>query len=329
MSTHWIRRMGGVKRNPSTTADGLRVAPPILLALAISVFAGCANISSKNEPPSDVQAAWEGAPEGVALELAESTSAWWLGFNDPILNELMKTAETRNLDLRIEEARIREARALRQAAGANFRPDVSVFAEGVRQRPGGASASPFNTFELGLDASWELDVFGRVRNQARAAEADVQAAQADRDGVRVALLAEVARTYIEYRLYQAQTDIAQRTASAEEGTVRITRARFEKGMSNRMELERTVSALAVTRAQIPQARTLTDSARYRLAYLVASTPEALSVALSGEKPMPDSDPLRVLLAPTDVLALRPDVRAAQQRLVSAGQLREAAAALRY
>ncbi|HVK54388.1 MAG TPA: efflux transporter outer membrane subunit, partial [Burkholderiales bacterium] len=196
-------------------------------------------------------------------------------------------------------------------------------------RPGGASASPFNTFELGLDASWEVDVFGRVRNQVRAAEADVQAAQADRDGVRVALLAEVARTYVEYRLYQAQTDIAQRTAAAEEGTVRITRARFEQGMSNRMELERTVSALAVTRAQIPQARTLADSARYRLAYLLASTPETLSIALSAEKPMPDSDPLRVLLAPTDVLALRPDVRAAQQRLVSAGQLREAAAALRY
>lgn len=310
----------------------IRILP---IATLIGVLAACSQ--PVKQLPGDMQASWVDA-EHQPTAADEAALTWWKAFGDATIDRLVDLAQRRNLDLRVAEARVREVRAQRRAALANLGPQVDVAVDAQRLR-GLRSGSSDETTVLedtalaGVSASWEVDLFGRVRSAARAADAELRAVQADRDGVRLALVAEVIRNYLELRLYQVQTELSLRNAQAQEETVRITRARFNEGFASRLDLERTLAALRTTRAQIPQSRELAESARHRLVLLTASTPETLNELLpqSTANPgdLPDSDAESVLLTPADVIARRPDVQAAQRRLVAAAEQRNVAAALRY
>ena len=160
--------------------------------------------------------------------------------------------------------------------------------------------------------SWDVDLFGLARNRRRAAEAGLRASQYDRDDVRLALLAEIATNYVQYRLYQSQYAIATKSANSQAETVRITRVRFEQGAASRLDLERVLSQLAITRAAVPQALEQAQSARSLLVLLLAGTPQSLAADL------PDTlsatvdaltDPVDVLLTPAGIIARRPDIPA--------------------
>jgi NodT family efflux transporter outer membrane factor (OMF) lipoprotein len=284
-------------------------------------------------PTAELQQSWQGAPQDA--KVAEvAPKAWWLDFGDPVLDRLIEMAQARNLDLKLAEARVMESRALRKGARAEMYPELtgSAGAERAHEHLTEANAGrtrTTSTFGLSLGATWEADLFGRIRSEARAANADLEASVADRDAVRLTLLAEVARTYMEFRLWQAQAVLAEKNAEAQAGTVRITRARFNQGMGSRLDLERTIAQLSQTRATVPQAREQAESARHRLVLLLASRPEDLAAIVPEESPMPDADALTVLAAPTQVIALRPDVRAAERRLLAAAERVKAAEALRY
>ncbi|MES2831175.1 MAG: efflux transporter outer membrane subunit [Pseudomonadota bacterium] len=344
------------------------MAIPVVVALTL-LLSACVNLPERGEPKVAVPETWEGAPEGAIATTGSSATelAWWESFNDPALTQLIELAQQRNLDLQVADARIREVRALQRAANASLFPSLSATGGFTRQRSISGSidnigAEPAtaggvanlanngavirNLGQVGLEVSWEADVFGRLRSQARAAQADVGVVQADRDAARLTLLAEVARNYVEYRLYQVQTGLAQQTATAQERTARISRLRFEQGLASRLDVERSIAELSVTRSQLPAARELAESARYRLSLLLASTPDELSELLQTGLPvqenppqqgsiqqrtvtLPSSDPLTLLLSPNDILALRPDVRAARLRLISSTALRDASEALQY
>ncbi|MGE0665719.1 MAG: efflux transporter outer membrane subunit [Sphingomonadales bacterium] len=302
------------------------------IGIAMAGLAGCA-ADPKPVPTAELQQSWQGAPEGTRVADV-APRAWWLDFGDPVLDRLIGMAQTRNLDLRLAEARVMEARALRTGARAELFPELTgaAAADRTRARPNQTNPQPTrarNTFGLSLGATWEADLFGRLRSEARAAGADLEASEADRDAVRLTLLAEVARTYMEFRLWQAQAVLAEKNAEAQAGTVRITRARFEQGMGSRLDLERTVAQLSQTRATVPQAREQAESARHRLVLLLATRPEELAAIVPEQSPMPDADALSVLAAPTQVIALRPDIRAAERRLLAAAERVKAAEALRY
>ena len=181
--------------------------------------------------------------------------------------------------------------------------------------------------------SWDVDLFGLARNRRRAAEAGLRASQYDRDDVRLALLAEIATNYVQYRLYQSQYAIATKSANSQAETVRITRVRFEQGAASRLDLERVLSQLAITRAAVPQALEQAQSARSLLVLLLAGTPQSLAAdlpdTLSATVQMPVSDPVDVLLTPAGIIARRPDIRSAEQRLVAAAANLKAALAERY
>jgi outer membrane protein, multidrug efflux system len=307
----------------------------IYLVAPLVALAACSQ--PVKQLPEDMQASWVDA-ERQSSAADEAALTWWKAFDDGTIDRLVDLAQQRNLDLRVAEARVREVRAQRRAALANLGPqvDASVGAERFRGTRSGSSDGATvleDTATAAVSTSWEVDLFGRVRAAARAADAELRAVQADRDGVRLALIAEVIRNYLEFRLYQVQAELSLRNAQAQEETVRITRARFNEGFASRLDLERTLAALRTTRAQIPQSRELAESARYRLVLLTASTPEALNELLpqaaSNPGELPDSDAESVLLTPSDVIAHRPDVQAAQRRLMAAAEQRNVAAALRY
>ena len=242
----------------------------------------------------------------------------------------MTLADQDNLDLRTAAARVREARANRAAAVASFFPQltVSAGASGERALVGTAGTSP-PPFNASAGVSWEADVFGRIRNEAGATEALVLGAEADAEAVRLSLVSEVVGTYVELRLAQAQRDISARNATAAAETLRIGKLRFEQGLGSRLDVDRPMAALAETRAQVAVAVERAESARHRLALLLAATPEALAKVVPAEGPLPEIDPVAVLLTPTDVISRRPDVRAAAYGYAAAVARKEAAAALQW
>lgn len=287
---------------------------------------GCVSAGPPRLRPSELQTEWEDAP--ATAPSASIDAAWWRSFEDPVLDELIALAERRNLELRLADARIHEARALREGSQAALLPQLNGTA-GLNQGRllGTNMARPIAT--LGVEASWEVDVFGRLRQESRAADADQAATMAERDGVRLTLAAEVARSYLEYRLYRTQHTIAEANAKAAEETLRIARARFEQGVASRLDVERTLTARGETRARVAQIAELAGSSRQRLVLLLATTPAELGEVLPETGPVPRASAMGVLLTPTEVIGLRPDVRAAGERLLAAVARRGAAEALRY
>lgn len=239
---------------------------------------------------------------------------------------MITAATEKNLDLKIADARIRAARASREAEGADLWPQLDGSAGASYGR---SQATWRKGFNIGVDASWEADLFGRIRADERAAAADVLAAEADRSAMHLILGTEVAESYIEYRLRRVQWALALKTTEAQERTVRITRARFEQGIASGFDVERALSALALTRSRIPEAEESAFAARHRLAVLLAESPEQVARALLEDRPLPGSDPIRVLMTPKEVIARRPDVRAAEWRFHAALARRDSADRLRY
>jgi len=337
------------------------LARNIALAHGIVLLSGCGSLSAPPELPTDsVQTAWQQEAKqnqsGIATDDAAANidRNWWHGFDDAILNQLIEQALQRNLDLRLASARVLEANALRKSSDAQLWPrfDAALDVSRARTLPRDASqSSGVSTIaQAGINASWEADISGRLRHAATAAEADAQALEADRDAVRLAVLAEVARNYIEYRQYVAQYVLAQKNVDAQQSTVRIAQARFREGMASRLDLERAQTLFFTTQATVPQALEQMETARARLALLLADSPELLEkilprvadkkeLANTGTiddadsdatlKAIPDADASHVLLTPAQVLAQRADVRAAERRLAAAAAQLRATGALRY
>lgn len=307
----------------TVSAPGLAAAAMLLAAF---VACGGTQRTPATAKRPELPAAWSDVPRGTAG--AVQATAWWRLFRDPVLDRLISLAEQRNLDLRIAAARIREAKAQRDAASAEQLPQLSLAADAsydyrFEQRPSQRMA------RVGLDASWEPDLFGRIDQQRTAADAEVSAQEADRDGLRLGLLAEVATAYLEFRGYRTQHELLLKTATAQDDLVRIARVRFEQGVTDRLEYERTVAEQAVIRARVPQAYENAESARLRLLPLLSIATDRLAALLGDDQPLPAADAQAVLLTPAQVVALRPDVRAAEHRLLSTVASREAAEALRY
>lgn len=309
--------------------SGRRLALALAPALMYSLLGACARTPPAVErtalaPP----AAWESA----SLPAGQAALRWWQSFSEPALDRLIATALDANLDVQRAAAAIDEARALRAAAAAERWPVLELSASASRQRGRGRNvgdAITISDFALGLDASWEADLFGRLSSAVDAAGARLAASLAERDAVRLSIASEVAIAYIEYRLYQAQAALAAKSAVAQDGIVRITQARYEQGVAGRFDLERARALQASSAAAEEAARALAGASRQQLILLTAATPAAVDDMLGGVQALPSSSPLRVLPTPTEVFARRPDVQAAAARLAAAASDRAAAEALRF
>ena len=334
-----------------------RIAAPFFAAILLPL-AGCAPVSSPPQLQDSLgpalPATWERASTATAPADTAVDLYWWHSFNDPVLNRLMQDAQRGNLDLRIASARVLEAQALRSGSDADLWPQFDATLDVTRadalerdgNGDGAATSGPRTLAQAGIAASWELDLSGRLRHVAAAAAADEQALQADRTAVQLAVLGEVARNYIEYRLYVAQHALAKKNAEAQQSTVRITQARFREGMASRLDVERAQTLLFNTQATVPQAAEQVEAARARLQLLLATSPQALAelmpyvpapdpsapvdtVGQAALAAIPAADAATVMLTPAEVLAQRADVRAAERRLAAAAERLHASGALRY
>lgn len=307
------------------TRTALRAAAAAALLLGP---AACA-VGPDYEPPRpELPESWgarDEAPEGAAGRAraqAADLAEWWTAFGDPALASLARRALEGSLDLRESAARVREARALRGVAQGGLLPEVSGRAGYERLRWSERGLFPtdgedFDFYQTGFDASWEIDVFGGRRREREAADADLGAALEALRDVRVSLVAEVARNYVELRALQARLEVARRTLEAQRRTAELVRARVEAGRAAELDGVRARGQAEATEAILPELEAAARRAIHRLGVLLGREPGALVAELSAPAPVPAPPPEIPIGLPADLLRRRPDIRRAERELAAA------------
>lgn len=293
----------------------------ILLLSSCLVLSGCLSSGFEFTEP-EKPAGWTEA-RAVQSAAAEDLTGWWKKLGDPALDRLVDLALEGSPDRRLAEARILEARGLKRSARSSLFPQIGASAQ-AGESDSGAGSDDF--YDAGFDASYEVDLFGRNRNTLEAADESLKALEAQYEDVTLTLIAEVARAYIDFRAAQKQRLIAEYNLGSQQRTLSLIQDLNNSGEAPRLDVERAQNLVSTTEASIPEFQRLSDNARLRLTTLTGHLPEALQPMLTMPADIPGVDVAPVLMAPADVLALRPDIRAAQANLAAAGAEADAAAA---
>jgi outer membrane protein, multidrug efflux system len=298
-----------------------RLLSLVMPLLCLLTLAGC-KVGPDYLPPeaNNVPSEWTGLISPIKATSAYADIVhWWTGFNDPNLNSLVSRAVQSNLDVKQAEARIVQARAQRGVVASGFWPTADATGSASRVRtPGyGAPSTTSNLFQTGLDAAWELDIFGGTRRAIEAAEADIQAAEESRRDALVTLVSEVARNYIELRGFQQQIAIAQENLSAQRHTADVTRQKFRGGLVGALDVANAEAQAATTTSVIPGLETSAQQAIYNLSVLLGLPPAALLKELSPASAIPATPPEIPMGIPSELLRRRPDIRKAEADIHSA------------
>ena len=276
-----------------------------------------------------------GAPDqwsvGAAPGKADLT-AWWSTFDDPVLGQLVEQAAAANLDLAQAAARLRQAREALVVSQSGLFPSVSGSGGYSRTEPitgGGATMTlPDGTvtsaggggrssFSLGLDASWQADLFGGVRRSVEASRAQYQAAGFDYAAVLLSVQSEVARNYVLARAYQAQLQNARDNLAIQDDNLEIAGFRVQAGLATSVDVEQARASRAQTAAGVPSIEQQYNAAVSRIGVLTGQAPGALKPMLAAPGPIPQGPNSVAAGIPADVLRQRPDVRAAERSLAAA------------
>lgn len=317
------------RRGRSGARQGLALALPFLMAAPL---ASCVAGPDYHPPSTAVPAAFsQTSPAGEAEVL------WWRGFGDPLLDRLIAEALAANLDVRQAALRVEEARHQARIVSAAGQPTVSATAQASDTRlsnntsfaallggsgppgssPIGAPGATVETYQVGFDASWELDLFGGARRAVEAAQARTEAAVWSQRDAEIILTAEVARAYLDYRALDRRIAIADQLLAARAEALAFNQVRRRNGLTTTLDerrAERDIAADAASRQDLIAQRT---AQAHALAILLARPPLALTAELeaaSGEATTPSDIPVGL---PSELLLRRPDLRAAERDLAAA------------
>jgi multidrug efflux system outer membrane protein len=299
---------------------------PFFVALLPLLISGCMIGPDYFRPAVETPPVWR-LSEQNAKDLANT--AWWEQFGDPVLNDLVATALRENKDLMIAAARVEEFAGNYGIVRSGLFPQVGAGYQPSRQRntlPGDIESSVYNSYQAVLNAGWEIDIWGRIRRQTEAANAQLLASEEGRRGIILSLVGSVAGSYINLRALDRQLEIARETAKSRSESYEIFKLRFGGGVISQLELSQNRSQYEAALASIPP-----------LEKAIAQQENGLSVLL-GRNPGPivrgktiDQLTLPIIPAglPSDLLERRPDLRRAEQNLIAANALIGAAKAAYY
>ncbi|WP_297802185.1 efflux transporter outer membrane subunit [uncultured Brevundimonas sp.] len=261
-----------------------------------------------------------------AVSTAPVEGNWWRLYNDANLDALIQQALAENNDLEAAAANLRAVRASLSEARSNRLPSTTVTGAANRSQSstitnpaaGGAELPEVETYDVGLDVAYEIDLFGRVESSIRAARADARAAEAALETVRVTVVAETARAYADTCALNAQVAVAERNIDLQTQTVDLVQRLLEGGVGNGLDVAHARAALEQTRASLPPLRAGRDAALFRLATLTGRTPAEASEAAKGCSATPQlSQPIPVGDGAA-LLARRTDIRRSEAELAAAG-----------
>ncbi len=295
---------------------------PVFLTISLLLNA-CTTLGPDFQTPDAPKLErWQETDEpGITTEGPTDDREWWKVFNDPVLDRLIDTAYRQNLDLRIAGLRILQGQAqLAIAVGAQYPQNQQAFGSATRTRASEnpANTSPaldqtFNNYELGFQAGWELDFWGRFRRNVESAEANLNASVADYDNAMVSLTAEVARAYLQIRTFEQRIRLAQENVKLQQRSLDIVSVRFRNGAVSELDVQQAKSLLFTTKSLVPELQRGLRQTQNGLAVLLGMMPGEIQGLLDGSE---DADipaaPAQVAVGlPADLLLRRPDIRSAE------------------
>ncbi|MGH1403453.1 MAG: efflux transporter outer membrane subunit [Alphaproteobacteria bacterium] len=294
----------------------------LLTSVCVLSLSGCASPREYNTPSS---------PDGVdgttltkeyhgeAFQTKDPIISWWQELNDEQLNTLISKAAHHNKDIEITVANLKEARAFRKETQFDYIPTVrssanSTYTRASEETSGALDDRTSELYNARLDASWELDLFGRVSAGVDAAKAREQAAVADMHDMRIIIFAEVASTYIQLRGLQYRLDIAQRNAGNQNETYDLSVRLANGGRNSQLDVVRAQTQLELTRSTIPSLEASIRSNINRLSVLTGQVPDALQEQLSETHALPTVPQVVNVGEVKDLLRRRPDIQRAERNL---------------
>ncbi|MDB5326020.1 MAG: efflux system, outer rane lipoprotein NodT family [Phycisphaerales bacterium] len=303
--------------------ESTRMHRPIFFLLSAALLTtGCAVGPNFKKPKAQLPGGWAAPPavsypttrpmkfDGPEADLAN----WWTRFNDPALNSLVERAIVANLDVRTATSAVRQARAARGVTAAELFPQVNT--SGGYRRGGAAGTGPTGLYSAGLDASWEIDIFGGRRRSVEAADAQFDATIENRRDVLISVISEVAVNYVNLRGTQRQIEIAQGNLELQKKNAQLVRALFNNGngFNSRLDVAQADASVASTASQIPSLEVTARQTIYAISVLLGQSPADLLPELSIQSPLPVA-PVDVPLGlPSNLLQRRPDIRRAEAQL---------------
>jgi NodT family efflux transporter outer membrane factor (OMF) lipoprotein len=312
-------------------APGIRIAIASLGVLHALTLASCA-VGPDYRPAPVALSGFHNARAVDARNTALPTppiDRWWTGFDDPTLTSIVERTLEQNLDLAAALARVDQARAAARGAGAALLPTVDAAAEAAKVRlslegqigaigrnlPGFARS--VSLYDIGLGASWEIDVFGGLRRGAEAARADAEAAEAARVGVRITAAGDAADAYFLVRGFQARLAFTRERVANDERLLDLVRLRFAHEVASVREVAQAEALLAHARSTVPLLVSGLEAELNRLDVLTGDQPGTHAAQLAGETAIPAIPTIPTDGEPVDVLRRRPDVIAAERQLAAA------------
>ncbi|HKI60410.1 MAG TPA: efflux transporter outer membrane subunit [Mariprofundaceae bacterium] len=292
-----------------------------VVVVAATLLSGCMLGPDYQRSGFTYQESWH-TELATPKEMREPASTtWWSQFNDPTLNSLIEQASRNNLDLAMALANVQQARALRRTISADYFPQVDASAGANRSRYSrqtgfGSNIGTRNNFNASLDASWELDLFGRVRRSVEAADARIEAEEALLHGVQLTVLAETATAYFELRSLQAQQGNIEQTIELMQEIENIAQAQFDAGIISELDLFSARGERENLEAQLPNLQADITARAFRLSVLTGKEPEYHVSLLDSTSLLPQPKDRVPLGLRSELLQRRPDIRQAERLLAA-------------
>jgi len=292
-----------------------------LLGLSLS---GCMTVGPDYETPKNSikeDAKWSNGSKADFSSETPSAETWWKVFNDPLLNEMIETAKKNNYDIKIAIAAVAEARARlglsKSDGGLNVGATGQVSRNGTPANAIQPNGSIDDSYGVGMDASWEIDVFGRIRRQVESATAEYVATAEDRNDVMITLYAQVATTYFEIRSLQASLKAVKSNVEAQEKIYKLTKDKFDNGITNKLDVAQASLVLATTRTAIPSLEIRLTNALNSISVLLGERPPGtFRTRLEKVIDIPLVPGNVAVGIPANILRQRPDVRRAERLLAA-------------
>jgi NodT family efflux transporter outer membrane factor (OMF) lipoprotein len=294
------------------------------LVAVMFLAAGCTMVGPDFvKPEAPVQKEWlETRDPGVKIE-ASDYKEWWSVFNDPVLDRLVEQAYQQNLPLQIAGIRILQTRAQLGAVVGNLYPQLQQGRGGADYTKISENApntlnidDSFWQYNVGFDAVWEVDIWGKFRRAVESGVANLETSIANYDDVLVSLTAEVARTYILLRTFEERLEIARENVGIQQRSLEIAEIRFKAGAVTELDVVQAKSLLRNTEALIPRFEAAVRQAKNALAILMGALPGEIDYMLSGPELIPQAPPEVMVDIPAELLRRRPDIQLAEYQIAT-------------
>lgn len=281
----------------------------LLIGWSLAVSAETADVLRRPMPES-----WGYTP--AFNQTLPTDDKWWQGFDDPVLDSLIRMGEEANFNVAMAMRRMEEARQQMRIARSSYFPQIGLQGGYERSRLEGTS---LNTYTAGAQMSWQVDLFGRVGAQVRRQKHLYRASRADYTAAMVAMAAEIAADYVQLRVYQGELAVAKAHITHQDTIADIAKTRYEVGLASRIDVEQANSILHSTQANVPALETSIHSTINALALLTGRYGHELRELLEPGRPLPEYHRLVTAGVPAELLRRRPDIVAAEAQLAASAE----------